>query len=79
VLNQRLFSCMIIIIDWCEIASARPDQLQDFTIIRALQIRFDVDTVLALKSGYYLNSEKATLISAADDIRILAYVKARGG
>jgi hypothetical protein len=38
-----------------------------------------VDTVLALKSGYYLEGEKTTLISTADDIRILAYVKARGG
>jgi hypothetical protein len=35
--------------------------------------------VLALKSGYYLDGEKATLISAADDIRILAYAKARSG
>jgi hypothetical protein len=38
-----------------------------------------IDTVLALKSGYYLDGKKATLISAADDIGILAYLKARGG
>jgi hypothetical protein len=37
-----------------------------------------VPTVLALKFGYYLNGEKATLISIADDIRILAYVKVGG-
>jgi hypothetical protein len=37
-----------------------------------------VCTVLALKSGYYLDGKEATLISAADDIRILAYIKARG-
>jgi hypothetical protein len=34
--------------------------------------------VLALKSRYYLEGEKATLISIADDIRILAYVEAKG-
>jgi hypothetical protein len=38
-----------------------------------------VFTVLALKSGYYVGGEKATLISAADDIGILAYVKAMSG
>jgi hypothetical protein len=34
--------------------------------------------VLALKSGYHLDGEEATLISAAVRIRILAYAKARG-
>jgi hypothetical protein len=54
VLNQRLFSCMIIILDWCEIASAHPDLVQDFTIICALRIRFDVDSckAAALIMGY---------------------------
>jgi hypothetical protein len=36
-------------------------------------------TVLALKSRYYLDGEKATLTSTAADIRILAYVEAWGG
>jgi hypothetical protein len=37
-----------------------------------------IATVFALKSRHYLDNEKATLVFAADDIRILAYVKARG-
>jgi hypothetical protein len=36
-------------------------------------------TVPTLKCGYYLDGSKATLISAADDIRILASVEARSG
>jgi hypothetical protein len=35
-------------------------------------------TVFALKFGYCLDGEKATLMSASDDIRILAHEKARG-
>jgi hypothetical protein len=39
-----------------------------------------VATVFALKSGHYmyLDGEKATLVFAADGIRIVAYIKARG-
>jgi hypothetical protein len=35
-------------------------------------------TVIALKSRYYLDGKKATLISSANGIRMLACVKARG-
>jgi hypothetical protein len=35
-------------------------------------------TVLALKFRYYLDGEKATLISVLDDIRIPAYKRAKG-
>jgi hypothetical protein len=37
-----------------------------------------IATVFALKSGHYLYGEKATLVFAADGIRIVAYMKARG-
>jgi hypothetical protein len=42
-----------------------------------MQVRQVRLTVLALKSGYYLDGEKATLISAADDIRTLTYKEPR--
>jgi hypothetical protein len=37
-----------------------------------------IATVFALKSRHYLDDEKATLVFAADGIRIVAYIKARG-
>jgi hypothetical protein len=37
-----------------------------------------IATVFALKSGHYLYGEKATLVFAADGIRIVAYMKAMG-
>jgi hypothetical protein len=35
-------------------------------------------TVLTLKSGYYLDGEKATLMPVVDDISILAYEVIKG-
>jgi hypothetical protein len=48
------------------------------TLFPASIERFKGTIVLAFQSGYYLDGKKATLISMADDIRILAYVKAKG-
>jgi hypothetical protein len=42
--------------------------------VQVRQVRL---TVLALKSGYYLDGEKATLISTADDIRISTHEEPR--
>jgi hypothetical protein len=44
VLDRRLVLCMMIITGWCEVASTHPDLSQDFAIVYAPQIRFDVDS-----------------------------------
>jgi hypothetical protein len=35
---------MMIITEWCEVASTHPDLSQDFAIVYAPEIRYDVDS-----------------------------------